>query len=105
MNIQKLENTFTGKGEVKDFNFVQLDFLKDIYIYKVGNHFEVFKAKIVPICIDFENRIYSETDFKHVYPKSKDFGVTAWTYKELKSAKKMFNYLKKTSNEHTTSKI
>ena len=30
----------------------------------------------------FENRIYSETDSKVVYPKSEDFGVWAWSFRD-----------------------
>jgi len=53
--------------------------------------FEVFNTTYVPICIDFEKRIYSETDVKEVYPKSKDFGVWAWTYNNKEEAIKKAN--------------
>lgn len=85
--ITKLENRIEGKGEVKGFVFTK-EFENDNgYVYKVdtgnGNHFEAFYRKETPICIDFENRIYSETDKKEVYPKSKDFGVWAWSVGSL----------------------
>lgn len=80
MNIQELPTEFIGQGEVRGFNFKQCGKTDTHYIYKVDDtHFEVFQRKSVPVCIDFENRIYSETEFKEVYPKSADFGVTAWT--------------------------
>ena len=94
MNLQKLPKKFTGKGEVKNFEFEQVLCENGMYIYRVTQksaktpHYEAFKANEVPICIDFENRVYSDTDFKEVYPKSKDFGVTAWSANSLENAKK-----------------
>ena len=44
------------------------------------------KKKITPICLDFENRVYSETEFKEIYPKSKDFGIWAFTKTDYMSA-------------------
>jgi hypothetical protein len=90
MKIEKLPNSFEGKGEVKGYSFEKV-FENEIgYVYQVkeGNHihYESFKKKIVPICIDFEKRIYSETDFKEVYPKKNDFGTWAWTKMEINSA-------------------
>lgn len=83
----KLENRFEGKGEVKGFLFTKEFENEAGYVYKVdtgkGNHFEAFHKKTTPICIDFEKRIYSETDEKEVYPKSKDFGVWAWSVGSL----------------------
>jgi hypothetical protein len=88
-NIKKLETEFTGVGEVRNFNFLQLYSTNLAYIYKVSNkdvHYECFLKKSVPLCIDFKNKIYSEIDFKEVYPKSKDFGVWAWTFKKYEDA-------------------
>jgi hypothetical protein len=90
-----LDLKFIGTGDVKGFKFSQIHYTELAYVYKVddgdGNVcFEVFKRKTAPICIDFEKRIYSETERKEYYPKSKDFGVWAWTYKLwAKAAKKM----------------
>lgn len=85
--ITKLENNFIGTGEVKGFLFTKQFENEKGYVYKVEHegsiHFEAFYRKETPICIDFANRIYSETDKKEVYPKSKDFGVWAWTVLEL----------------------
>ena len=79
--IKELELSFDGTGEVRGYLFQQIEKSENAYIYKVQNpvitrcHYEVFERKKSPVCIDFEKRIYSETDFKESYPKSKDFGV------------------------------
>jgi len=91
MDITTIENQFRGSGEVKGFEFIKIASVHGGYCYEVvtseGNiHYEVFRAKNVPLCVDFENRIYSETEFKEIYPKSKDFGVWAWTYSSKEKA-------------------
>ena len=93
-----LEKEFAGIGEVKGFEFTQINERTQAYWYKVTDeqqnvHYEVFKRKNTPVCIDFENRIYSDTEFKEIYPKSKDFGVWAWTYKNYKDALNKFKEL------------
>ena len=81
--LQKLESEFTGKGEVKGFNFQQVYENEKGYVYKVhsqeSEYFEAFLKKSTALCINFEKREYSETEFKEIYPKSKDFGVWDWT--------------------------
>lgn len=94
--INLLEKNFFGTGEVKGFEFNQIRVCTLAYLYEVksndGNiHFEVFKRKNAPVCIDFENRIYSETDFKEIYPKSNDFGAWAWTFETYFKALQKFN--------------
>ena len=89
--IKDLENEFIGTSDVKDFKFTKLDSTDKGFLYSVdpgeGNiHYEVFVKKLVPICIDFENRVYSDTDFKCVYPKSEDFGKWAFTYSDYGKA-------------------
>lgn len=84
---KKLEDRIEGKGEVKGFVFTKEFENENGYVYKVDTgssvHFEAFYRKETPICIDFENRIYSETDKKEMYPKSKDFGFWAWSVRSL----------------------
>jgi hypothetical protein len=83
----KLEKQFDGVGEVKNFTFTQVAEMDNGYVYKVDTgdsvHYEAFLRKDVPICLDFKNHIYSETEKKEVYPKSKDFGIWAWTVKNV----------------------
>jgi len=82
---------FEGKGSVKGFTFTQVEKSENMYLYKVESdgctHYELFEIRKSPVCVDFENRVYSDTEFKEVYPKDNDFGVWAWTFKDLGKAK------------------
>ena len=94
--IKELETNFEGTGEVKGFKFNQIKSGEHAFLYEVtppdaNTHFEVFVRKNAPLCIDFENRIYSETDFKVMYPKSKDFGIWAWCIADREKAFLKFN--------------
>ena len=96
--IHKLEDSFMGIGEVKGFEFTKVAETDIGYVYCVrtsdkSNHYEVFKKRKTPICIDFENKIYSETDFKEVYPNSKQFGISAWSVKNYETALEMLKGL------------
>lgn len=90
----KLKDIILGTGDVKGATFVKVKESDTAYIYKRDDkYWEVFKKKEVPVCIDFENRIYSETDTKELYPKKTDFGVWAWFYSIEKNAFNKFNEL------------
>lgn len=96
--IHKLEDSFTGIGEVKGFKFTKVAETDIGYVYCVrtsdkSNHYEVFKKRKIPICIDFENKIYSKTEFKDVYPNSKQFGISAWSVKNYETALERLNGL------------
>jgi hypothetical protein len=85
MKIRELPDNFIGVGEVSGFKFNKLASIDKGFLYEVlsddtSRHYEVFERKLTPICIDFEKRIYSETEFKVKYPKANDFGVWAWAY-------------------------
>ncbi len=98
MKTDYLEKSFIGVGEVGNMQFLQLYKSEKAYIYRVGidnYHFEVFERKTVPICIDFEKKIYSETEFKEIYPNSKNFGIWAWTFNDLDKAIEKFNNIAK----------
>lgn len=96
-----LQRSFIGAGdpiksEIGGFLFEQVEMSERAYIYSVAindkvTHFEVFKRLSYPVCIDFETKVYSETERKEAYPRAGAFGVTAWTFKNLNSAKKKFN--------------
>ena len=93
---QELEKEFNGIGEVKGYTFQMIAEEKGIgYIYMVTNesttHYEVFRHKETPVLIDFEKRIYSETDTKVTYPKSNSFGVWAWTFTRHHQAQVMLD--------------
>ena len=76
--MKELEKSFKGKGEVKGFMFTQIKKTEHAYIYKVdyygGTHYEVFERK--------ENERWDCIS----YPKSKSFGVWAWTYRNISDA-------------------
>ena len=94
---QTLDISFEGKGEVKGFLFTQVVKGEKSYIYEVkfnnSRHYEVFKRKETPLLVDFEKRLYSETEFKEMYPKAKDFGVWAWSFLNKENAIEKFNLL------------
>lgn len=77
--MRELETTFIGRGEVRGFQFKQIDRTPSGYLYEVtcnGDiHFEVFKR--------IENRRFDIVS----YPGSKAFGLWAWTYPTLELAR------------------
>jgi hypothetical protein len=87
-----IPTNFEGKGEVKGFTFTQVEKSEKMYLYKVKYegfvYYELFEIRTAPLCVNFENREYSDTEFREVYPKANDFGVWAWTFRDLKDAKK-----------------
>lgn len=93
--IQELQTEFIGSGSVKGFKFTQLERSANAYLYKVevenSKHYEVFKKKLTKVCVDFNKRIYSETDKKVSYPKDNDFGKWAWCCDKLEVAKNKFD--------------
>lgn len=98
MSIKELDIEFIGTGSVKGFKFTQKASTDKGYIYEVDSgdediHYEVFERRTSAICINFENRIYSEEDFKEIYPQDKDFGVNAWVYIEYEEALDKLNSL------------
>jgi hypothetical protein len=87
----EIEKEFIGIGEVSGFKFTRIGRTDAAYCYEVAQegvntHYEVFRRKNTPVCIDFEKRIYSETEFKETYPKSNAFGVWAWTCSDVNKA-------------------
>lgn len=87
METRKLSKVFEGKGSVKGITFSQVDESDATYVYyRNDGYYEVFLKKTTPICIDFEKRIYSETELKELYPKDKDFGSWGWCFKDKNKA-------------------
>lgn len=92
-NLEKLPDNFYGKGEVKGFQFEKVWENSKYYIFEVhpvpneNAHYELIERKETPVCIDFDNKVYSQTDFKERFPKAKDFGIWAWTFSTLDKAK------------------
>ncbi len=92
--IESLPDKFTGTGEVKGFEFTKLKESKGKFLYQVEGEgkvwYEVVKSDLVPKCINFNERLYSDTDFKYTYPKAKDFGRIAWTKKSIEEAEELY---------------
>ena len=87
INIKPLKTQFSGKGEVLGYMFTQLEKGSNSYLYEVRNednddiHYEVFKKKI-------------NTQYDCIsYPRSKSFGIWAWTKMSLADALELFNNL------------
>ena len=97
--IIKLPENFIGSGEVKGFVFNKKTENEKAYIYEVSNigsvYYEVFLKKNTPVCIDFENKIYSDEKFKEKYPKSNDFGIWAFCCLTYENAVLKFNKISK----------
>jgi hypothetical protein len=93
--IQQIPKKFEGKGEVKGFRFKRVFEKDSAYLYKVTDGgsvwYEVFKRIASPVCIDFDKRIYSQTEMKESYPKSNQFGLYAWCCSSFDKALDRFN--------------
>jgi hypothetical protein len=103
--IKTLEKEFEGSGDVKCFKYTLFHTYTYAYVYKVEQsdtkyHYEAFERKNTAVCIDFEKRLYSDTEFKEIYPKSNDFGVWAFTFEcYCKAIEKAYEINKKRENE------
>lgn len=84
--MKELETSFIGTGEVRGFEFQQIERTEHGYIYQVKvsereMHYETFRRK--------EN-----TRFNCVsYPTSKAFGIWAWSNKDIEKAKQKLQSL------------
>lgn len=86
--IKQLPLEFQGRGEVKPYSYKQIKRSNLCYCYSVlapngQTWYEVFRAKINPL--------YGNI----CYPSSKQFGLTAWTYKTIEKAEIRFIELTK----------
>lgn len=88
-NIKKLPTEFTGKGEVKGFQFRQLKRGQKACLYEVHSdgkiHYEVFKIKIGKI--PKSDQLYEQ------YPKANSFGKWAWTNRDYEKAIEKFKII------------
>jgi hypothetical protein len=89
--MKELSERFTGRGEVKGFNFTQLRKSEKGFLYKVESdesvHFEVFKYRET-------HRVIGEMEIHGVtYPSSKAFGRWAWCTKDESKANQLFDQL------------
>lgn len=76
---------FDGIGEVKGHKFRQISSTDKAFLYEVigsnGKYYKVFKKR--------KNARFGNVS----YPKSKSFGVWAWTFQSIGMAKMKYNEL------------
>lgn len=85
MGLTDLPTSFTGRGEVRGFEFLQLARNEKAYLYQVttaaGTHYEVFERKI-------------DTRFGKVsYPRAQAFGVWAVSIRDRAQAWALFVWM------------
>lgn len=86
--MRDLELQFEGRGEVKQYSFLQVKSSDAGYIYKLScketgrSHYEVFKKKI--------NEQYNTVS----YPRSKSFGIWAWCCTDFHKALSRYSKIK-----------
>ena len=95
MKTKLLEKEFEGLGEMRGFKFTQISMSDKAYLYRLDAgdgyvSYEVIMRKSSPICTDWENRIYSETESKEMYPKTHRFGIDGFALRSLDKAEKKF---------------
>ncbi|MBU0476141.1 MAG: hypothetical protein KKF62_18495 [Bacteroidetes bacterium] len=94
---KELNQEFDGIGEVRGYLFKQILKKPKAYLYEVTNqetdqkHYEIFKRTISKL-YDFgaKERIEEKAV---VYPKSKSFGIWAWTSKDFIKAVDIYESL------------
>jgi hypothetical protein len=93
--IKQLPLEFSGRGEVKSYSYKQIKRSNLCYIYEVlaengQTWYEVFKAKINPL--------YGNIS----YPSSKQFGLSAWSARNLEKALMRFEKITKEAGYNLT---
>ena len=95
--MKKLKEQFTGIGEVKGFDFFQLYRTANAAIYKVeNNYYEVF---IINTQKEQKKNINGSEIFfepKEIYPRSNQFGISAWTFHDFNKALFMWREISET---------
>lgn len=97
-DIKELPEFISGAGEVKDFDFIQLLKTDKGFIYEVrlkgcdeANHFEVFSRKVSEGYIP---NVGPTGEFAVRYPKSNEFGKSAYTVYTIDRAKEILETFK-----------
>lgn len=76
----KLNKTIIGRGDVKGVIFTQIKETPLGYIYlRSDGIYEVFKKQVLKQRTLFFNDKPVIFEEKEVYPKSKNFGISAWS--------------------------
>lgn len=83
--MKPLEKSFTEKGDVKGFSFLQINSSRMAFLYQIAPpgynpHYEVFERKIQQEADIKMMGIDVHLECKERYPDTNAFGVWAWTY-------------------------
>ena len=99
--MRGLPEKFEGRGEVKDFSFIQVKKSDKAYIYEVTDndngrkHYEVFKRVEVAESDISRGGKNIHCEAMVLYHKSNSFGLNAWTWRNFDNAVKKFEELSK----------
>lgn len=93
--MRTLLKEFDGGGEAKGYRYRQIRVGDHAFLYEVlrggvVRHYEAFRRKIS----DAHPKSKTQEPME-MYPKSKAFGVWAWTCMDLTSAKRRFDEINK----------
>jgi len=81
--IKELEKEFIGRGEVKGFEFTQLIANSHAFLYKVTDTFGNVNYEVFQRIVNHKFNCVS-------YPKSKSFGLWAWSFLSHEAAIERF---------------
>ena len=84
--MKVLEKIFTGRAEVRGFEFEQIKEKESGFIYRVKTPFATIHYEV------FERKTNSQYDCVS-YPQSPAFGVWAWSFTNYEDAIKKFEEL------------
>jgi hypothetical protein len=93
--MKELELEFNGSGEVSNFVFKQLKASTCAYVYEIGDennkqHYECFERKEQQESETVLQGIKILRIAKVIYPKSNEFGKSAWCFKDFSKAQNRF---------------
>lgn len=102
--MKELELEFKGSGEVSNFVFKQLKASTSAYVYEIGDennkrHYECFERKEQQNSEMVMQGIKILRIAKVIYPKSNEFGKSAWCFNDFSNALRRFEEI----NERMTS--
>jgi hypothetical protein len=102
----ELQKEFTGTGEVRGFEFKQIDASDNAFLYEVycpdidEKHYETFKRKESKDNTSMISGIEVFFAAKVKYPSSADFSKFAFSYRDKNKAIEKFNELTSLKNEN-----
>lgn len=100
--MKELDEVFSGIGEVKDFEFKQIEKSDKAFVYEVccpdinERHYEVFKRKESKDSHSLMGGVDIFFPARVKYPTPLAFGDWAWCFKSHSKAISQFSFLNKT---------